>query len=83
VKAPKKPATGKGKRKAPETNYVMGKTSIYVEDEQENQQVPSLKRSKKNNLEAGLGVRGAFSNLMGAYEKTFIGNLVICSARDP
>jgi hypothetical protein len=81
AKAPKKLAMGKGKRKAPETNYVVGKASIYVENEQENPQVPSLKRSKKNNPEVGSGVGGIFANLMGASEKTFIGNLVIHSRR--
>jgi hypothetical protein len=69
-----KPIVGKGKREAPKTNYVMGKTSIYVEDEQENTQVPSLKRSKKNNPEVGSGVGGVFASLVGASEKTFTGS---------
>jgi hypothetical protein len=74
AKAPRKPIVGKGKREAPKTNYVMGKASVYVEDEQENTQVPSLKRSKKNNPEVGSGVGGVFASLVGASEKTFTGS---------
>jgi hypothetical protein len=77
AKAPRKPIVGKGKREAPKTHYVVVKASICVEDEQENNQVPSLKRSKKNNPEVGSGVGGVFASLMGAFEKTFTSNLVI------
>ena len=56
-RAPWKPAMDKGNRKVSKTNYVKDRAFVRVEDELENLQIPSLRRSKTDNPKAGLGVR--------------------------
>ena len=69
--APRRPTSEKGKRKMFETKYVKDRAFMWIEDEPKNPQIPSLKKRKSDELEAGSGVGNAFTNIMGASQKTF------------